>query len=70
MCEHSEQAFAGLSLFAAGAKGGTEQAFIARDGALDLPALTIAFAVGRVFHLPAILRLGPLAAGAAFIESD
>lgn len=59
MRENPQQTFGFLRRPAPRAQGRTETAFMARDGALDLPALAVDSAKEAPFHLASIFCRGP-----------
>jgi hypothetical protein len=69
MRQYPQQTFGFLRGPATRAQGRSEAALVARDGALDLPALAVNTAEEAPFHLPAVFGRGPRS-GAAFARGN
>lgn len=69
MRQNPQQAFGFLRRPAPRAQGRSQAALMARDGALDLPALTIDSSKEAPFHLPAVLGGRPRS-GASFARGN
>ena len=70
MGEHAEVALALPGRVGAAAERRAEQALVAREGALDLPALAVLPLGEAPLHLAAVLRLRPRAAPVAAVQRD
>ena len=56
MGKDAYEAFMRLSFIRSGSEGRTEEPFVARDGALDLPAIPVKAVVEATLHLRTIFR--------------
>src|SRR5262245_23882684 len=70
MGEHAEVALALPGRVGAGAERRAQEALVAREGTLHLPALAVLPLGEAPLHLAAVLRLRPLAAPVAAVQRD
>lgn len=70
MREDAEQALLELGVLATGAQRGAENALVAGDRALRLPALPIDSAVESAAHLTSVAGLGPATAAGPWVDGD